>query len=700
MDKIKQRALTYSLLAHVRGKGNLVGGPIQVFVPLIKRTLSKLNEKGVFSGKSIVEIKTLADELYAIDFPIPVLRTILTSIAKEVNSKSEKKFSLFQDDAFQIKNFAFTEFEETINIHKIEIDNLEKLFKDFCETCGEKKPQTSSILVFIEKNKFALSKYLAHKELGDNEHFAVEAQFVSFFRQIPSVYEMIRKIYLGSILSGYAEYKTENVKTGIELLFDTNFILGFIDLNTPESTHTCRKVLEITKDQGYIFTVLKDTIIETTSLLKAKAGNFEMTFLQKKVYPEDIYNACERRNLNKADLERIIDTLEAEIQKYGVSIIHDTTKYKNVAKFSKLYETLKSFRHNERAALHDATAIQYVRDKRKKNFKDFENVPCWFINNATSREKYDESDSSATEIEFQPETIKADDFLNIIWLSNPNIQKNIESNELSDIGLSSLISLGLNDSLPKLSIIRELDDNIQKYANDNQISDADIIRIATRITTKQLTDIDKLNKLAKENKEQFVKRLNEEAKKQKDLEEERIKKLDEALKKFSSENENLNKIKSDFEAKSKIFDEKIANINEQATSKDKTIQDLNSELEKEKLHRKKDENKRRVAQKETYIDNQVTQWQRKTNHELLIWLAIFILGLIYFLWSSNWDLSQACIEYLKLQKNIIFSSLISILGFIFTAITIKKWYDKNHNFSNIENYKKSIKIPPEFKDLD
>ena len=700
MDKIKQRALTYSLLAHVRGKGNLVGGPIQVFVPLIKRTLSKLNDNGVFSGKSIVEIKTLADELYAIDFPIPVLRTILTSIAKEVNTGTERKFSLFQDDAFQIQNFAFTEFEETINIHKLEIDNLEKLFKDFCQTCGENSPKESSILAFIEHSKFSLSKYLAHKEIENNDHFNIEAQFVTFFRQIPSVYEMIRKIYLGSLLSGYIEYKTENVKTGIELLFDTNFILGFLDLNTPESTHTCRKVLEITKKQGYVFTVLKDTLLETTALLKAKAENFEMTFLQKKVYPEDIYNACERRNLNKADLERIADKLESEIQKYGVGIIHDTTKLKNIAKFSKQFENLKRYRHNERAALHDATAIQFVKEKRKKNIKDFENVNCWFINNATNREKYGESDATNTEIEFQPETIKADDFLNIIWLSNPNIESTLDSRELTDIGLSSLISLGLNDSLPKLSIIRELDDNIQKYASDNEISDGDLVRIATRITTKQLTDIEKLNKLAKENKEQFIKRLNEEAKKQRELEEERIKKLDEILKRFSHENENLHKIKSDFEAKSKTFDEKISSINDEKTLKDKTIQDLNSELEKERLLRKKDENKIRAELKEGYVDECVVKWQKKTINELLIWAIVVIAGIVYFLWSSNWDLTQAIDLYSALQKNIIFSSIISIVGLVFSAITIKKWYDKNHNHSNIENYKKSLKIPNDFKDVE
>ncbi|MEJ7682163.1 MAG: hypothetical protein WKG06_30795 [Segetibacter sp.] len=70
----------------------------------------------------------------------------------------------------------------------------------------------------------------------------------------------------------------------------------------------------------------------------------------------------------------------------------------------------------------------------------------------------------------------------------------------------------------------------------NSLTDADVVRVATRITTKQLADIDNLNKLARENKELFVQRLNEEAKKQKELEDERIRKLDKVLNEFTGLN--------------------------------------------------------------------------------------------------------------------------------------------------------------------
>ncbi len=698
MKQTEQRALTYSLLAHIRNKGQLVAGPVQIFVPLIKRVLSRLNEKGIYSGKSITEIKQEADSLYSIDFPIPVLRTILSKIAKEINSNGNKYFELFQDDSFQIRDYAFTEFEETLRLQKIEIDNLEKLFKDFCLTCGNEKPEEFSILEFIEKNKASLSKYLAHKSNDNGKDYSLEAQFVDFFKQIPTVYDSIRKIYLGSILVSYIEYKTEAVKVNIELLIDTNFFLGLLDLNTPESTHTCRKIIEITNKQGYKLSILQDTINETITLLKAKAENFNATFLQKKIYPEDIYNACDRRNLNKVDLERIADNLEKPIYDMGITVVYDTTKYKNLAKFSKEFETLKKHRQTEQSALHDATALYYVRQKRGKYIKEFENVNCWFINNSISRDKYTDSERGVNNGN-QPETIKADDFLNILWLSSPQVSSNIETNEIVDIGLTSLVSIGLNSTLPKLSVIRELDDNIHKYAQDNGLTDQDIIRVATRITTKQLTDVDSLNKIAKEDKEKFVKRLSEEASKQKELDDERIKRLDKVLQNFATKADAINKIKDDFEKKSKSLDEKFNISTIELDKKEEQIVALKLQLDQERKERVKEENNRRAELREDLVKNELKKWRKTICKDLLIWGFLLIASIIFLLWNCSWEISCIPQTFLNYKENIFIIFLLFILNAIFTGITVKKWYDMNHNYSNIENYKKTIKIPDNLNDI-
>ena len=106
----------------------------------------------------------------------------------------------------------------------------------------------------------------------------------------------------------------------------------------------------------------------------------------------------------------------------------------------------------------------------------------------------------------------------------PDIGNGDLTDGVVDTNLNALISCTLNSSLPQASIIKELDDNIQKY-KDASISDKDILRIATRITTHQLKNIEELNEIAESDSKQFVQKLKEEADKQKQEDDKRIEKI-------------------------------------------------------------------------------------------------------------------------------------------------------------------------------
>jgi hypothetical protein len=177
----------------------------------------------------------------------------------------------------------------------------------------------------------------------------------------------------------------------VTLLFDTNFIVSLLDLNTPESTHTCKKLLEVCKKIGYEFKVLNDTIEETRNLLNSKANNIDNAVIIRHINKEDIYNACERRKLTRTDLDRITDNLETSIVDFGINIIPHTESLFKKAKFSNEFSLLKQYRNSDRAALHDAAAIIYVKEKRGKRIKEFENVNCWFVNNSITHENDSES---------------------------------------------------------------------------------------------------------------------------------------------------------------------------------------------------------------------------------------------------------------------------------------------------------------------
>ncbi len=187
----KDRALTYSLLAHIRNNGTLIKGPLDIFKPLVKRVISLMNDKGIYSGKSTMEIKLEFEKLYDIDIPIPVLNNILKQIAQDVNSKEKKSFELYRDNSFNIVKYTFLDYEETISKKETAINDIENLFQKFCESSDFKIENTTSIFKFIERNKFELSKYFSNSSSIDKDDFTAEAQFVRFFRKIPTVYNKI-----------------------------------------------------------------------------------------------------------------------------------------------------------------------------------------------------------------------------------------------------------------------------------------------------------------------------------------------------------------------------------------------------------------------------------------------------------------------------------------------------------------------------
>lgn len=681
----KTRLVTYSLLAHINNTGTLTKGLLDIFVPLVKSALAEMNSRGVNSGKNISEIKKVVFELYSIDIPIPVLKNILHKIANELNSDKEIKFIIYKDGAFSINNYIFNEFECIIEEKKTHIKNIERLFQEFCSLNNIDKKEYTSIFNFLEINKTTISRYLTENHKTDKkEDFTIEAQFINFFKPIPQIYNTIKDLYLGSILSSYIEFSTNPINLKVELLLDTNFVISLIDLNTPESTDTCNKLIEIAKHNGYKISILSDTIDEIQRLILRRAEHFHESFLTKKINPEDIYNACDRRCLTKTDLENIADNIPKILSEdFGILTIHETTKYSNIAKFSQEYKSLQKYRNNKTAALHDATAIYYVREKRgNKKFKAFEKVNCWFVNNAFNTE-YDDF-SQCKEIfgnGYQPEIIKADVLLNILWLSNPNIGKNLNSKEIINVGLPALISSTLNESLPKNAIIRELDDNIQKYAKD-KLSDEQIVRVATRIANKQIAKVENLNVLAHEDKAKFVKRLQDEAEKQRKIEEKKIVQIEKIVTELKKESENIKMEKDSFKAK-KIENEK-----------------LREELLKLKIEDIRKENEIRELKRERYIKKQLLKWRKKSWIELGISLIFVILFLLWLLIKSNWDLGVATELFKSLKKNIIVSGILFLISTLFTLIIIRTLYNKYRNMSNIKAFIELLKIPDELKKIN
>jgi hypothetical protein len=708
-DIITKRAVAYSVLAHIKNSGQLAEGPLDVFIPLVKKSLHFMNsEKSQYKGENISEIQSVILEQYGIDFPLPVLKSILQKLAKEINSDKEKVFELYNDGSFWIKKYVFEDYDEQLKESKRKVQELQNSFKEFCKINNISGLESNCIIKFIEKNKISMSRYLSHTTIPNGENFTSSALFVDYFKNFPNFYAQIRDLYLGSTLTCTLEYEFLETKLEVTLLLDTNFVVSLLDLNTPESTHTCKKLLEVCKKIGYKFLILPETIDEIKSLITFKSNNLDSVAISKFVNKEDIFNACERRKLSKVDLERICDNLEETLETNEVQIVANTVSLRNKAKFnSNEYNTLKKYRNTDKAALHDAMAIIFVKEKRGKSIKEFEKVNCWFVNNSITHDF--ESEGIDTLInsynnQYQPEIIKADDLLNILWLSNPNINNSLANSELVDMGLTTLVAYTLNESLPKARIIKELDDNIQKYKSP-EITDRDVYLLSTRIANNQIKNIENLNELAKKNTSEFNRKIKEEAQRQEQIEKERAEKWDDLYKKMEVAIGNIStekgKIESRLEKKKQREIDQIKNNTEtQLQARDNEIKskdEIIAQLQQEKIDK---ENREREKVKKVLIDDKLKKWRRKSWIFLIVFLMLFTIGIIWIIIACNGNLSDTDKIISSLLQNKLFSFIFSGVMTIVNGFIIKSLYDKYQNHSNINAYKQNIKIPNELNPIE
>lgn len=572
----ENRAVAYSLLAHIRNNKSLISGPLDIFSPLIKRAIQSLFDQEIIKSDNLNIIRDEALKLFGIDFPLPVIKEILHKIylEEQVSVGSETLIQLYQDGAFYFEKFAFHDFQEEYHAAKIEITKLESTFQIFCESHDHKDVEPGTLVNFIERNKVILSRYLSGSRIEKPEDFSIHAEFVRFFRDIPEVFEVIRNLYLGAIISTYLEYEFVEMAIKMELVFDTNFIVSLLNLNTEESYSTCSRLLEWGKKLGCKLTILSITIEETKRLLFMKAESFD---LHKKILvnPEDIYFACRRHGWGKSDLERFSDNLATLIQGMGISIIWNDEKYQKQALYSEEYSDLRVMRNSDFAARHDATVLSYVKEKRGKiKPKKFEDAVCWFVNNSSNFNLEDLNVFKSKQGWVQANSIRADILLSILWLARPEINGAKAGLDITAMGLSGLVASTLRVSSSKSKIIRELETNIERYANED-LTEEDYHLISTRVVHEQLEDLQHMNDIAGNNPREFNSTLH------------RLKEEERSHQKFiadrianSMKNLSLETQKSQILQKKSLSE--IAAAEERASEKTKELDEVRTAIEKDK----------------------------------------------------------------------------------------------------------------------
>lgn len=669
-----KKIITYSLLAHINNRIDDKSNFENIFIPLVKRALSKMCANDQFKGDDISEIQKNVEELYALDMPLTILSKILSKIEQEINIK-EEKIKFYKDKSFTLNKYVFDDYEEEVDRRTDRLQKLQNFYLDFTKVEQSNETSPATIFEFVELNKISLGKYIKKKYAAEHHDHSVEARFVNLISPIEEMYEVLQSVYIGSIISTYLEYQPGPLKSNVELVLDTNFIISLINLNTSTSTDNCQRLLTIGEKLGYKFTVLGITLIELDRLLKTRVDYFDQAFLAKQLDPEDIYNACERRKLTKTDLDRIRHNLTSEIGKFNISIVSNVEKFENLAKYSEEFEKLKEKRNTHFAALHDATCLEYVKAKRGRPIYEFERVSCWFVNNSSSR-------SHSFTNGLQPLIIKAEDLLNLLWLSSPMVKQTLNSDDFSRIGISRLVSATLDDSLPNSRTIRMLDENIQKYAK-NSISDEDIVRVSKGIASRTIINLDKLNEAAEKDPSSFVEDLQVIANLEKKKEEDVKTLLNKLIKDLQNSRAQLTK---EFSA---IEIERNAHKNTIESAEDLIGQ--NKRLKKENI---KLQNEQRKPARKRYIAAQIRKWRRRALLPLIFGGVIFLGSLLAIWYLNDWKFQVPTENY----NSILLTGILWSLSFIFSGIFAKIYTDRM-NESSTAAFERKINIPSELEEL-
>ena len=524
-----RKIIAFGLLAHINDNNIGIKSFNDIFIPIIKSALCRMNLEGVKSGQSIMEIKEHVDKVFALDIPAPLLKLLLTEISNEVENGDENShFILHKDGGFQMNKFLFADYEEELEEREEEINEVVKVYESYLTSINQDPQNEPSIFEYIDLNRSNLSKFFAYKyDQAIETEYINQANFINSIKTNKRIYEILRRVYLGSIIAAYLEVEIGEVKNKTELLLDTNFILGLLDLNSTEATHTCGKISEICDRLGFTKSILPFTLEEIESLIERKANQLENAFFQGYLDPESIYNAAKRRNLSKTQLLQIVKNLKAILVKeHRVNLVGNDDKLRNLAKFqyNDIYEFYKNLRGDVGySALHDTTAIVYVKEKRGKPVKgDIMKANCWFVTNTPFKLAIPENNG------YLPEIIRAEDILNFLWLSNPNVTEFINSAELSNLGLTRLVSTTISYALPSPKVLRDLDENFNTYGG-TEITADDTVMVASMIASKKIIKPEDLNREARQNSDNFIFKVKEFAEKGRKEEREMKEKLDRVL---------------------------------------------------------------------------------------------------------------------------------------------------------------------------
>lgn len=485
--------VAFCLLAEIKSKRSNVKSLIEIFQELVE-TLFSINYPDDNIKGRIEDLRNDFIIVYHIEIPFPTLKIILSNI----KIKYGDKIQLHQDYSFIIQKDTFPDYHDDVCKNERDIDDLKLLYAQYCKT-NKTEAHHGDLFAFIEQYKRQLVSYINNPtELSQVSWNQSVIDFISLINGIPQYKKIFEKLIMGSIMSSYFDICVDNDPVKKRLLLDTNFIVSLMDLHSEESHISTETILELSKRAGYTVEVLPETIKETQNLLERKSREIDRITIFASQRPHTIEAGCTRRKITSQTLLIQSDRLEYFLLDNGVKVISDEKNKKLLyeVKNTDIYEKIKNRPFNKDGVIHDAVAMNYIKEIRNKNARNFSEVDAFFVTDTSGF--LENKVSTSVQLPF---VIRADELLNILWLSNPIMDSTFLTSNILRI-----MTVFLEKKLPDKEMLARIDEkieNLKEYGLDENACVNLAINIA-EIDTRQLTELINI-----EEHELFVEKISE-----------------------------------------------------------------------------------------------------------------------------------------------------------------------------------------------
>ena len=426
----------------------------------------------VLQGKDYTELKEMVEQEFGLNMPIPVINSLMY----EIYRTSKSGFILNNDHSFVIRSEINTDVASNYKTQKRRIQSLKRNFSQFCEGLGV-EANFNELITFIQDQKNRIFERKPSSIYKQDYH--ISKYVYTKLKNRDLYYDIICDIYLGGVIASYLQFKIKERIVDSELLIDTNFYISLINLNTEESYETCKQLFDLTIGIGYRYSILESTIEQIKILLADRAKKVKSKGLLASLDVADVLSACERRGLEKTDLENIKDNLREDLAKKGISIVYNSSIRMLIEKTEKSSDlrSLTKLRGNKESAFNDLLAQEYVSYKRRgKAITDFNDVNCWFLNNSFSV-NWKEKDKPV----WQRISITASDLLVLLWLANPSLSMGSNRHMLAIASLSANVINYRSGRYPSSKVVGRLQDKIAKLQEQHNVSEKSVANLCLRM---------------------------------------------------------------------------------------------------------------------------------------------------------------------------------------------------------------------------